>query len=122
MARDEQNAIRPDSVPDVDERERSRRREALVFMSHLEAEAERAKQQPAISPSIGGIASAAVGLAALLVAHAISGMTNVELMVFFGLDVLLPLAVLTLNPKAPIMAYGLAIVVYVALLTGYVAI
>jgi len=91
-------------------------------MSHLEADVERAKQQPAISPSFSGIASAAVGLAALLVAHAISGMTNVELMVFFGLDVLLPLAVLTANPKAPIAAYGLAIVVYVALLTGYVAI
>ena len=41
---------------------------------------------------------------------------------FFGLDVLLPLAVLIANPKAPITVYALAILAYLALLTGYVAI
>ena len=78
-AGEEQSARRQAALPDVDEAERSRRREALMFMSRLEEEAERAKQQPATSPSIGGVASAAVGLAGLVLAHAISGMTNAEL-------------------------------------------
>jgi len=46
----------------------------------------------------GGVAAAAVALAGLLLAHAISGMTNTELLVFFGLDFLLALAVFTANP------------------------
>ncbi len=119
---EEQSALRQAAPPDSDEPNRSRRREALVFISRLEDEAERAKQQSAISPSIGGVVSAAVGMAGLLLAHAISAMTNAELVVFFGLDVLLPLAVLTANPKAPIVIYGLVIVAYLGLLGGYVAI
>ena len=119
---EEQSALRPADLSEVDEQERSRRLEALLFISRLEDEAERAKQQSATSPSIAGVVSAAVGMAGLVVAHAISGMTNAELVVFFGLDVLLPLAVLTANPKAPIAIYWLAIVAYLALLGGYIAI
>jgi hypothetical protein len=108
----------------LDEAERSRKRDALIFLSGMEAETERLKApiQPGASPSLAGVASAAVGLAGLLAAHAIRGMTYGELTVFFGLDVLLPLVVLTANPKAPLLAYLGAVVAYLALVTGYVAI
>ncbi len=101
---------------------RARSRDALIFTSRLEDEAERAKQQPVSNPSMMGVASAAVGLAGLLLAHAVSSMTKPELMVFSGLDVLLPLFILTANPKAPISLYWLAAAGYLALVTGYVAI
>jgi hypothetical protein len=112
----------PTADPLFDETSLSINRDALVFMSHLEDEAERAKERPVEDPSFLGLAVAGVGLVALLLARVAGGLTNAELMVFAGLDVLLPLVILTANPKAPITLYWLAIVVYLALVTGYVAI
>ncbi len=112
-------------APGAVEEERSRRRDALIFVDKMQAEAERLKKTPigtATSPGIAGIVSAAVGLLGLLAAHAISGMMNEELMVFFALDILLPLVVLTANPKAPLIAYQVAVALYLAMVAGYVAI
>src|SRR5512134_1815660 len=107
------------------EQERSRRRDALVVLGEVQAEAERAKQEPAdpnVSPSMAGVVAATIGLVGLLAAHAISGMTNVELMVFFGLDILLPLVVLTANPKAPLIVFQAVVALYLAAVAGYATI
>lgn len=106
------------------EQERSRRRDALVVLGEVQAEAERAKQEPAdpnVSPSMAGIVAATIGLIGLLTAHAVTGMTDWELAGFFAFDVFLPLAVLTADRDAPSVVYVLAGVAYLAVLTGYVA-
>lgn len=107
------------------EQERSRRRDALVVLGKVQAEAERANKEPVgpkVSPNIASVVAAAIGFAGLLTAHATSGFSNEELDVFFALDVLLPLAVLTADREAPLVVYVLAEVAYLAVLTGYVAI
>lgn len=107
------------------EEDRSRRRDALVVLGEVQAEAERARQEPAdpnVSPSMAGVVAATMGLIGLLTAHAVTGMTDRELAVFFAFDVLLPLAVLTADRDAPLVVYVLAGVAYLAVLTGYVAI
>jgi flagellar biosynthesis component FlhA len=55
----------------------------------------------------------------LLLAHALFGLSNNELMVFFAGDVLFPLAVVTGRPKAPTAALGMATTIYYVALFGY---
>lgn len=111
------------TASDVEE-ERSRRRDALLILSEVQAEAERARQEPVdpnVSPSMAGIVAGAIGLAGLLTAHAVTGMTRAEFGFFFALDVALPFFTLTQNPKSVLPFVG-AVLAYLALLTGYVAI
>lgn len=111
------------------EEERSRRRAALVLLGKIQAEPERARQPPVdrdVSAGVGALVSAAIGLVGLLTAHAITGMTDRELALFFAYAVLvpvgvLPFAVATAGPKAPLVIYSLNAATYLAILTGYVA-
>lgn len=115
----------PGCASQAGKEERSRRRDALVLIDKVQAEAEGARQPPVdrdFSAGVAYLVSAAIGLVGLLTAYAFAGMTRAEVGFFFAFDVLLPLPVLTADPKAPLVVYVLAGMAYLALLTVYVAI
>jgi len=108
--------------PDVSGLGASAQRNARVFLSDVERRGEEADAPPDDSVLFSGIIAAAFGMAGLLLAHAVFGLTNAELGVFFVLDVMLPLVVLTYSPKARLTPLTLAVTAYWAVLFGYVGV
>ena len=109
----------PSNATDV---ERSRSREGRTFLSRMAEDAEGRTWTAGSSAIWTGLVSAGVGLTGLLIAHALSGLTNAELAAFFAVDVLLPLFVLTGRPNAPISLLGAWVTLYLAAVAGYVAV
>ncbi len=105
------------SAPELRTMEPARQRKARIFVDRISKE-----DSEAPNNYLSGVASAALGLIALLVAHALTGMTQAELGVFFMGDVLFPLFVLGANPTAPTTLLGIFVALYCSALVGYVVI
>ena len=87
------------------------------------AEQAEAMRHPVVNPNLwAGVTSAGVGMLGLLLSDALWGMDVSVLAVFLAADVLLPLFVLTFRPDAPVGIFGLFAVLYLAALTGFVAV
>ncbi len=116
------STVEPDHAPspNVTGLEGARRRDALVFLDRLSEEDGEADRTPDNTALFSGIAAATFGMLGLLLAHAVSGLTNNELMIFFFGDVLFPLAVLTGRPNSSPAVFGLITLIYYAALFGYV--